>query len=67
MNVPGSQVTTAWVTDECRANRGTEGAAREAVERLVQEYLACNPERHPPGTRWHFTLTRERASTPEGQ
>jgi hypothetical protein len=35
-----SQVTAAFITPECRANRGTDGAWDEAVARLRVEYDA---------------------------
>lgn len=38
--VPGSQVTAAFITPECRANRGVVSAWQEAVSRLADEYFA---------------------------
>ena len=63
-SVPGAQVTAAIVTDQCQTNRGIVGAAEEAAHRLVQAFLACNPE-NQPGARWHFVLTRERPTSQE--
>lgn len=34
----GSQVTAAFITPECRTNRGDDGAWNEAVDRLRKEY-----------------------------
>ena len=35
-----TQLTAAFITPECRANRGTDGAWEEAVARLRVEYEA---------------------------
>ena len=36
--VPG-QVTAAFITPECRGNRGDQGAWDEAVDRLLTQYI----------------------------
>jgi hypothetical protein len=38
--MPENQVTAAFITPECRQNRGDEGAWDEAVARLRAEYDA---------------------------
>lgn len=57
--IPGIKAKHAVVTSVCRTNKGVQGAADEAVARLVQEYLACVPG-NPPDTQFHFVLTVER-------
>ena len=52
----------AIITDECRKNRSDVGAIHEAVQRLVDEYMAC--VEHWPlgaGTKFHVKLEIERA------
>lgn len=60
-----SQVTAAFITPECRANRGVDGAWEEAVRRLRDEYQVIvrnwqalsTPERQPT---LNLVLTMER-------
>jgi hypothetical protein len=58
--VPGKKAHHAWVTDECRSNRGDAGAGKEAADRLIEEYRECLRAGWPSGTRFHFVLTVER-------
>ncbi len=63
--IPGRIVKHRWITDECRANKDDEGAAREAVESLYTEALVCMVGwQHRPGVRFHFVLTVEPPAPP---
>lgn len=60
ITVPGSLDTHRWITDECRARHGDEGAAKQAVEsaaRGVAALLDCWPR--GAGTRIHVVVTVE--------
>lgn len=48
----------AIISDECRRNRGDEGAIQEVFARLRKQYFANL--KNPPGTRFHVVLTVER-------
>lgn len=60
--VPGSQVTAAFITPDCRANRGDAGAWDEAVARLRAEYDAVLDGWRAYGTQptLNLVLTMER-------
>lgn len=58
--IPGIKARHAIVTDQCRGNRGDEGAVDEALARLREEALSCfEGWRGKPGVQWHFVLTME--------
>lgn len=58
--IPGALDTHRWITDECRANRGDEGAAKQAIEsahRAVATLLDAWPK--GKGVRIHVVVTVE--------
>lgn len=62
--VPGTQVTAAFITPECVRNRGVEGAWEEAVKRLREEYEAVLDgwREIPEQPTMNLILTMERPS-----
>jgi|ERR1700733_14371249 len=60
--VVGTQITAAFITPECRANRGDEGAWQEAVVRLGQQYFEIVQawEGRPEQPTLNLILTMER-------
>lgn len=66
--IPGITAAHAYITDECRTNRGEEGALSESLLRLYNEAKECfkgNPIGR--GTRFHVVLTVERLEPEEGE
>lgn len=57
-----SQVTAAFITPECRTNRGDQGAWDEAVARLKAEYDAVLDgwEKEPQQPTLNLILTMDR-------
>jgi hypothetical protein len=58
----------AIVTDECRRNRSDIAAGHVAVQRLMEEYIACVS--HWPigkGHKFHFKLEIERGPEEESR
>jgi hypothetical protein len=60
--VPGSQVTQASITPDCRLGRGAFMAWDEAVRRLREQYDAIIDgwADEPVGPTIHLTMTMER-------
>ena len=58
---PGIKALHAIISPLCRANRTTEGAFDEAVNRCRTEYLACQNEANAEAN-FHLVLTVERLS-----
>lgn len=51
----------AIITDECRVNRTDEGAIKEALQRILDEYMACvGAWPLGEGTKFHVKLEIER-------
>lgn len=58
-----TQISAAFITPECRRNRGVDGAWDEAVARLRAEYDAVLEgwKDHPQPPTLNLVLTMERA------
>lgn len=63
-----TQLTAAFITPECRANRGVDGAWEEAVSRLRTEYeavvAAWASEPVEPTLNLRLTMERPRSGKP---
>lgn len=59
-HLPGLKALHAIISDDCRRNRGDEGAIDEALRRVREEYLACVRSWHPhKGVKFNVLLTVE--------
>lgn len=58
--IPGIAAQHAVITPQCRSGKTAGGAFEEAVERLRQEYEACQNDANTDAN-FHLVLTVERS------
>jgi hypothetical protein len=56
--LPGLKSGHQMITPECRLNRGTLGAFREAADRLLSTYSGYVDALANAGVTWHLVLVR---------
>lgn len=61
MNIPGAAMAHAIITNECRSNRGVDGAFEEAVDRLRAAYEQRLEGPVSPDTEIHLVLVVQEA------